>query len=142
MRRLLAIGLACSALAACLPVEPAPPPLSPEVAAHELQHARQQCNELYPARVGNYLPHANCVNEAVERFAVPGARYPDLLQLQEAARTKISTRIDAQSISPHAGETQMSTIDSAINIAERERDSANPKGADAELARVHAILDE
>ena len=142
MRRVLAICLLCGGLVACLPVEPPPPQLPPQAAAHELQRARQECNETYPARIGNYLPHADCVNAAVDRFALPGARYPDLVRLQEEARSHISARIDDRSISAHVGETQMNTVDRAIDVAERERAAANPKGADAELARVHALLEE
>jgi hypothetical protein len=144
MRRLLAIILLCGGLVACLPVEPPPPPppLPPQAAARELQHARQDCNATYPAQIGNYLPHANCVNAAVDRFALPGARYPDLVRLQEGARSRISARIDHGSISARTGETQMTTVDRAIDIAQRERDAANQKGADAELARVYALLEE
>jgi len=43
-----------------------------------------------PAACGNYLPHAQCVNEAVERDAIPFARYLDLVRLRSSCAS--STR--------------------------------------------------
>src|SRR5437763_12360082 len=60
----------------------------------DLQSARQACNEAYPPRVGNYLPHAHCVNAAVERYALPNARHPDLIRLQAEVRAALSEKVD------------------------------------------------
>jgi hypothetical protein len=144
MRRELAIGLLCGGLGACaLPLEGPPIGYPPPVArAGDLHGARIACNEAYPARIGNYLPHAACVNAAVERFALPTARYPDLIRLQEQARAQISSRIDSRAISTHAGEAQMAEADRAITAAEHERNAARPVAANEQIARVQAILQE
>lgn len=142
MRRELAIGLLCSGLAACAaPFGPSPVASYP-VMGHDLASARLECNNAYPARIGNYLPHAQCVNSAVERFAVPTARYPDLLRLQEQARVQISAKIDGRTISTHAGEQQMAAADRAITAAEHDRDAARLVAANEQIARVQAMLSE
>jgi len=55
-------------------------------------------------RVGNYLPHANCVNAAIESYALPGARYPDLIGLQAQVRAALSAKIDSRRITVQAGQ--------------------------------------
>jgi hypothetical protein len=143
MRRELAIGLFCGGLAACaIPPIEGPSPIPPQIARADLQSARLACNETYPPRIGSYVAHANCVNAAIERFAVPSARYPDLLRLQEEARVQISARIDGRAISPHVGDQQMTEADRAITAAERERDAAHLVSANDQIARVEAILRE
>jgi hypothetical protein len=139
MRREVLIGLMCDGLAACM--APIPGPMArPPVAGSDLPSARLACNQTYPPRIGNYAAHAECVNAAVERFAVPGARYPDLMRLQEDARVRISRRIDSGAISPHDGETRMTRVDDAIDAAGRERDMSRPAEANEQIARVEAIL--
>lgn len=91
MRQKLAIGLLCVGLASC--AMPMPPP-------GDLSADRRACNNAYPPRVGNYLPHAECVNAAVERDAIPFARYPDLVRLQEQLRRKYSAQIDGGVLIP------------------------------------------
>jgi|HubBroStandDraft_6_1064221.scaffolds.fasta_scaffold712096_1 hypothetical protein len=113
----------------------------PSTASHDdLQTARLACNSAHPMRVGNYLPHADCVNEAIEQYALPTSRYPDLVQLQEQVRTQISARIDQRVITARDGEEQMAAADKAIGAAERERDLAHTETADQQIARVRAML--
>jgi len=69
------MSILCALVAGCAP-EPAPLP-------GDLRSAREACNREYPRRVGNYLPHAQCVNAAVERYALPTASHPDPIRLQE-----------------------------------------------------------
>lgn len=113
----------------------------PPAASHDdLQAARLACNSAHPVRIGNYLPHADCVNEAVERYALGTSRYPDLMRLQEQLRSEISERIDQRAISPQKGEAQMAAADTAIGAAERERDAAHTEAADQHIAQVEAML--
>src|SRR5437868_4258954 len=49
----------CSVLAGCVP-QYGVAPLS-----GDLRGARLACNAEYPRRIGNYLPHAICVNAAI-----------------------------------------------------------------------------
>ena len=153
MRRIFAVGLLCGSLGACaLPpmggpparYEPyAPSPLAaPTVQHDDLQSARQACNKTYPAQVGNYLAHANCVNEAIEHYAVKNSRYPDLLRLQEQVRSQLSARIDQHAISARDGEQQMVEADRAITAAQRERDAQHKDAADQHIARVEGMLNE
>ena len=152
MRKALAVGVLCGALGACaMPM--AGPPLgywpygpTPQAApvAHRdsLQTARQACNKAYPARVGNYVAHADCVNEAVERYAVKNSRHPDLVRLQEQVRSQLSARIDQGTISVRDGEQQMQEADRAITAAQRERDAAHQDAADQHIAKVQTMLNE
>jgi hypothetical protein len=112
----------------------------PPTASHDdLQAARLACNSAHPVRIGNYLAHADCVNEAVERYALGSSRYPDLMRLQEQLRSEISERIDEFAISPPEGEEQMAAADTAIVAAERERDAGHTEAADQDIARVEAM---
>jgi hypothetical protein len=150
MRQALAIGLLCGALGACaLPPMGGPPPRAsyqppPATVAprDDLKAARQACNTAYPAQIGNYLAHANCVNEAVEQYGLKNQRYPDLVRLQEQVRSQISARIDQKTISARDGEQRMAEADRAITAAQRERDAAHTDAADQHVARVEAMLNE
>jgi hypothetical protein len=156
MRRALIIGLVCGGLAGCVaPVPPPPPPRfavpPPRLAApapqpgapapaSDLRSARLACNTTYPAKIGNYLPHAQCVNQAVENYALPSARYPDLVQLQEQLRAKFSAQIDNGTLTPQAGEQQMLEADNLVTAAEHDRDSGQPASADQRVGRLQALL--
>jgi hypothetical protein len=61
-------GLLIGLLAGCV--------VAPPVTG-DLKTARDACNRNYPVRIGNYLPHAHCVNAAIETYALSAARYPD-----------------------------------------------------------------
>jgi hypothetical protein len=71
--KLAAISILCALVVGCV-LAPLP---------GDLRSAREACNRQYPRRVGNYLPHAQCVNAAVERYALPTASHPDPNRLQE-----------------------------------------------------------
>jgi hypothetical protein len=107
-----------------------------------LQSARQACNTTYPPHIGNYLPHAQCVNAAVESYAMPSERYPDLVRLQEQARTVVSQQIDDRTISVRAGENKMSAADKLIAEARRERDVGHAAAADRNVERLQAMLQQ
>src|ERR1700731_4668258 len=77
----------------------------------DLQSAREACNREYPPRVGNYLPHAQCVNAAVERYARPRASHPDLIRLQEGVRATLSAKVDRRQISVSVAERRMAEAD-------------------------------
>ena len=135
MRRKLLIGLLCGGLAACglPPMVPLPP--------GDLQADRRACNAMYPERIGNYLAHADCVNAAVERDAIPTARYPDLVRVQERLRSKYSAQIDSRVISPQTGARKMQEVDELVAAATRERDTGRAAPADRRLDRLQAMLE-
>jgi hypothetical protein len=135
MRWTLAVGLLCGGLAAC--AGPPGPTLAPP---GDLAADRKACNEAYPPRVGNYLPHAQCVNAAVERDAIPFAHYPDLVHLQEQLRVKYSAQIDERAISPREGERKMTEADELVNAAIRDRDTGRREVADHRVDRLQAML--
>jgi len=139
MRRGLAVGLLCSGLAACSVPSPFAVPSLPNPPG-DLSADRQACNQQYPPRLGNYLPHAQCVNAAVERDAIPLARYPDIVRLQEQLRLKYSAQIDQQVISPRDGERKMAAADELVNAAIRDRDTGRQGVADHRVARLQAML--
>ena len=148
MRRALIIGLVCGGIAGCMAPVPPPPPrfaappprLAAPGAAGDLRSARLACNTAYPAKIGNYLPHAQCVNQAVENYALPSARYPDLVQLQEQLRAKFSAQIDNGTLTPQAGEKQMVEVDTLVTAAEHDRDSGQTASADQRVGRLQALL--
>jgi len=148
MRKPLAVAILCGGLGACAAPMAGPPygyvGYAPVPTAHRdtLETARRACNKAYPARVGNYVAHADCVNEAVERYAVQHSRHPDLVRLQEQVRSQLSARIDQGSLSVRDGERQMQEADRAITAAQRERDAARQDAADQHIARVQAMLNE
>jgi len=109
-------------------------------AAADLHSARAACNEAYPKRVGNYLPHARCVNAAVEAYAVPGAKNPDLVRLQAQVRETLSERIDRHRLSVQAGERRMAEADRLIGEAEQERAGGNEAAAARHLGAVERML--
>jgi len=121
------------ALAAC--VGELSPPSGDALAA-----ARQACNQQYPRRIGNYLPHAVCVNDAIERLAIPTARYRDLVRLQENARISLSEKIDTREISVRTGERQMKRVDTLVAEAARDRDTGNDGNAARRIATIDRIL--
>jgi len=131
LTRALPAALLCASLAACAQYL-APPP------AGNLRSARLACNAEYPRGIGNYLPHALCVNEAVERYAVPTARHPDLIRLQEAVRARLSEKIDRRLISRQTGEHRMSEADALVAAAERDRDAGKDNAALRRLATIEA----
>jgi hypothetical protein len=144
MRRTLIIGLVCGGLAGCMapgtrPIPP-PPRVSAPAPPGDLRSARLACNTAYPAQIGNYLPHAECVNKAVETYALPTARYPDLVQLQEQLRAKFSAQIDNGTLTPQAGEQQMGEVDTLVTAAEQDRDSGQTAAADQRVGRLQALL--
>jgi hypothetical protein len=86
------------------------------------------------------LPHAQCVNAAVEAHALPAARYPDLIRLQEQVRTTLSDKVDRRRLSVRAGEQQMAQADKLVAEAEHERDAGRLAVASRRIASVEAML--
>ncbi len=106
----------------------------------DLPSARAACTAQYPRRVGNYLPHALCVNAAVERYAAPTARHPDLIRLQSDARARLSEKIDRRAISSAAGVQRMARVDALIAEAERDRAAGRDGAAARKTAAIDGIL--
>ena len=143
MRRSMAVMLICGALAACQ----APSPFQykvPDLAAlsppGNLDADRAACNKQFPPRLGNYLPHAECVNAAVERDAIPLSRHPDLVRLQERLRVKYSGDIDRGVLSPREGQRRMAEADELVNAAMRDRDNGRREVADRRVDRLQSLL--
>jgi hypothetical protein len=137
VRGLLGILLAtaiCALLAACAVPFGAGPP------SGDLRSARQACNDAYPRRIGNYLPHARCVNAAVETYAVPISRNPDLMRLQAEVRATLSEKIDSRRLTVSVGEHRMAEADKLVADAERERAAGNDAAASRHVAAVEAML--
>lgn len=141
MRRSWTIGVLCTALAGCSLPSPfqGMVPTLPE-APGDLAVSRAACNKQYPERIGNYLPHAQCVNAAVERDAIPTARYPDLVRLQEQLRVKYSTAIDRGALSPQTGQRKMRQADELVEATMRDRDRGRHDVAEHRTVALQAML--
>src|SRR6266852_5609087 len=128
--KVAAMGMLCALVVGCVPT-PLP---------GDLRSAREVCNREYPRRVGNYLPHAQCVNAAVERYALPTASHPDLIRLQEGVRGALSDKVDRRQISVSAGERCMAEADRLVAAAERERSAGNDSAAARRVASIEEML--
>jgi len=128
--KVAAMSMLCALVVGCVP---APLP-------DDLRSAREVCNREYPRRVGNYLPHAQCVNATVERYALPTASHPDLIRLQEGVRAALSDKVDRRQISVSAGERRMAEADRLVAAAERERDAGNDAAATRRVAAIEEML--
>lgn len=106
----------------------------------DLQTARQACNEAYPRRIGTYLPHARCVNAAIEAYAVPVSRNPDLIRLQAELRETLSEQIDRRRLSVQAAERRMAEADRLVAQAESDRAAGNEKAASRRIAAIEEML--
>src|ERR1700730_11530058 len=100
----------------------------------DLQSAREACNRTYPQRIGNYLPQADCVNAAGERYVLPNPPYPELIRLQEEVRSALSDKVDRRRIGVRDGERRMAEADRLITAAERDRAAGNEKAASRRIA--------
>ena len=139
MRHILAMATLCAGLAGCA----VPSPFAvPNLGAPpgDLATDRQACNKQFPERIGNYLPHAECVNAAVERDAIPLSRHPDLVRLQERLRVKYSGDIDRGVLSPREGQRRMAEADELVNAAMRDRDTGRREVADRRVDRLQTML--
>jgi hypothetical protein len=133
MRRIVLCTVICGALAACV----APPFGSP---TGDLPGARLACNQRYPARIGNYLPHAQCVNAAIESYALPAARHPELLRIQEDIRASLAGRVDRRQISLEAGRNKMNEADALVAEIERDQDRGNQAAAARRIKALDAMV--
>jgi hypothetical protein len=138
-------SILCSGLAACAIAPPAPifnlaPMLPTQAPSGDLATDRRACNTAYPPKIGNYLSHAKCVNAAVERDAIPRARYPDLVRLQERLRISYSAQIDNGKVTPKTGERNMAEEDELVANATIERDAGRSEVAADQVARLETIL--
>jgi hypothetical protein len=130
-KRKLAIFLLCVGEMSC--ATPLPP-------SGDLRFDRQVCDNAYPPQVGNYAYHAKCVNAAVEGDAIPRARYPDLVRLQEQFRLKYSLQADNRVLTAQAAARKMAEIDATVAKIEHDRSSGHADAADKLLRRIEAML--
>jgi hypothetical protein len=105
-----------------------------------LAAARQACATQYPAAVGTFLARATCVNEAIDRIALPNAPNPDLIQLQEDARIALSTKLDDGTISQKAAEATMAEIDAKVTTIEHYRAVSDQNAAASQLDALNALV--
>jgi len=136
--KVAAMSVLCTLVVGCVPASPPLPPPAPLTG--DLRSAREACNRNYPRRVGNYLLHAQCVNAAVERYALPTASHPDLIRLQEGVRATLSAKVDRRQISVSAAERHMAETDRLVAVIERERDAGHDAAAARRVASIEKIL--
>jgi len=129
--RITIASLLTGTLAACVVASPS---------AGDLRAAREACNRDYPARLGNYLPHARCVNAAIETYALPTAPHPDLIRLQAEIRASLSEKIDRRRLSVQAGERRMAEADRLVAAAQHDREAGNEKAASRRIAAIEQML--
>lgn len=156
MRGQLIIGFVSCAVGLCGCVnQPIPPPAHPSTArpvgiarpaqpppdnAAALAAARQACAGRYPAKVGTFFARATCVNEAIDRIALPNAANPDLIKLQENARIALSTKLDNGAIGQKAAEATMAEIDAKVTSIEHYRAISDQTAAARQLDVLNALV--
>jgi hypothetical protein len=144
MRRALTIVLLCTALAGCelpSPFQYKVPDLAAVAPPGDLAVDRAKCDQQFPRRAGSYLAHAQCVNTAVEKDAVPFARYLDLVKLEEQLRIKYATLIDQGALSLPEGERKITEADNLVDAAIRDRDVGRLAVAERRVDRLQAMLE-
>src|SRR4029078_1776469 len=129
-----AMSVLCALVAGCVSA-----PL-PATLPGDLRSAREAGNREYPRGVGISLPHAQCVNAAVERYALPTASHPDLIRLQEGVRAALSDKVDRRQIIGSAGDRRRPKADRLVVVAERERDAGNDAAAARRIAAIEEML--
>jgi hypothetical protein len=127
-------------LSTARPVGPAKPAQPPPDNSAALAAARQACATQYPAAVGTFLARATCVNEAIDRIALPNSPNPDLIQLQESARIALSTKLDDRTISQKAAETTMAEIDAKVTSIEHYRAISDQSAAASQLTILNDLV--
>jgi hypothetical protein len=153
MRGQLTIGFLSCAVGLCGCVnQPIPPPVHPSPVgvarpaqpppdnAAALAAARQACAGRFPARVGTFFARATCVNEAIDRIALPTAANPDLIKLQENARIALSTKLDGGAIGQKAAEATMAEIDAKVTSIEHYRAISDQNAAAHQLEVLNALV--
>jgi hypothetical protein len=156
MRGLLIVGLVgCAVVLSQCIAQPLPPPAHPSAArpadvakpaqplpdnTAALAAARQACAAQYPAAAGTFLARAMCVNEAIDRIALPNAPNPDLIRLQESARIALSTKLDDRTISQKAAEATMAEIDAKVTSIAYYRAISDQNAAASQLDVLNALV--
>ena len=155
MREQLIIGfVSCAVVLSGCVIQPVPPPAYPSTArpaavatpaqppdnGPALAAARQACAAQYPAKVGTFRARATCVNQAIDRIALPNAANPDLIQLQESARVALSTKLDDRTISQKAAEATMAEIDARVTSIEHYRAISDQNAAASQLDALNALV--
>jgi len=105
-----------------------------------LAAARSECAAQYPAVVGGFLARATCVNQAINRIALPTAANPDLIQLQENARIALSTKLDQRTISQKEAEATMAKIDAKVTGVEHYRAISDQNSAATEFGTLNDLV--
>ena len=124
----------CGALAACVGAPPFGAPRG------DLPGARLACNERYPPKIGNYLPHAQCVNDAIESFALPDSRHPEILRIQEDIRARLARQVDRRQISLETGRHKMNEADALVAEIQRDQDRGNQAAAARRMKALDAMV--
>jgi hypothetical protein len=127
------IFLLCASLLSC--ATPLPP-------SGDLRIDRQSCDNAHPRQVGNYVAHAKCVNAAIESDAIPRARYPDLVRLQEQFRLKYSAQADNRVLTAQAAARKMVDVDDMVARIEHARTSGRADDANKLLHHIEAMLQQ
>lgn len=122
------------------PVGIATPAQPPPDKAAALAAARQACAARYPAQVGTFFARATCINEAIDRIALPNAPNRDLIQLQESARIALSAKLDDGRISQRAAEATMAEIDAKVTSIEHYRAVSDQNAAAGQLNVLNALV--
>jgi hypothetical protein len=93
--------------------------LTPEQLAMraEFRQVVQDCQ----AKFALHVPRARCVNDADDKYMRPTYRYGDLLDVLEAERVAIATKIDAGQLSQADGQLEFAKARSELVSSEKAR---------------------
>jgi hypothetical protein len=96
-----------------------------------------QCRATTPARVGNYVPWARCVNAASEQFSPPSDTAAPLIR---ATRLSLAAKVDRGELSAEDAGTQLARVTFEARQEQERTGAAVAAGHGAALAGSAAIL--
>lgn len=94
--------------------------LFPKVSQANAQMARAKiaCDAQFPPQIGNYLPHAKCIDAAQNWVIRPLMPYPDLLARSQTNREALAAQVDRGLLDPGALGRLTDPEDAPVTLAD------------------------
>lgn len=111
---------------------------------NEVVQARAACADQWGETPATIVQRANCFNDVSERLVAPHSPNPDLLRLDEAARSALAEKVAKGEMSFAEAKLRMAQVEAQLTSeAQRrsaERAIANAQNINAEAQRTSSII--